>query len=131
MAGFYDRYQLNRGVVPNYNVGLAEAGMDFPTGGGEIPVVDLSTISDGTGLKPTDSFLGSLDFGKLGDMAGLAGSLANTFMGFKQLGLAEDAFNFNKDMKTKEYQMAKDAYDRNVRRAESISDQMRAGRAGG
>lgn len=63
----------------------------------------------------------------LGDLAGLAGSLANTFAGFKQLGLAEDTFNFNKAMKEKEYAMAKDAYDRNVKRATSIGNQMRAG----
>lgn len=80
-----------------------------------------------TNVKPTGSFLGDLNMDKLGNIAGLAGSLANTFMGFKQLGLAEDAFNFNKAMKEKEYAMAKDAYDRNVARARSIGDQMRAG----
>lgn len=68
--------------------------------------------------------------GGLGDLGGLAGGLASTYAGFKQLGLAEDAFNFNKAMKEKEYAMAKDAYDRNVARAKSVGDQMREGKVG-
>ncbi len=63
----------------------------------------------------------------LGKVGSLAGGLAGTYAGFKQLGLAEDAFNFNKELKEKEYAMAKDAYDKNVARAKSVGDQMRAG----
>lgn len=69
--------------------------------------------------------------GSLGKLGTLAGGLADSFMAYKQMGLAEDAFNFNKDMAMKEYNMTKDAYDRNVKRAKSIGDQMRAGGVGG
>lgn len=87
-----------------------------------------------------DSFLGRLDsflgenqntLNTLGDIGNLASGLAGTFAGIKQMGLAEDAFDFNKAMKEREFAMAKDAYDRNVRRAESIGNQMRAGSVGG
>lgn len=123
MPNFYDRFQLNRNQTSPYPSGLAEESLP--------QVIDKSTIYDGPAINTGgDSFLGGLDMGKLGDFAGLAGGLANTFAGFKQLGLAEDAFNFNKGMKEKEYAMAKDAYDRNVARAKSVGDQMRAGKVG-
>lgn len=48
----------------------------------------------------------------------------NTWGGLEELGLAKDAFNFNKNMAEKEYAMAKDAYDRNVKRSEHVASQM-------
>lgn len=72
------------------------------------------------GLKDTT-------WGNIG-MAGQLGlGLANTLTAMDQLRLQKDAFAFNKDMKNKEYAMAKDAYDRNVARAASIGEQMRKG----
>ena len=49
-------------------------------------------------------------------------------MGYKNLGLAEDTFAFNKDMMNKQYAMAKDDYDRQVARSSSIGTQMNAGK---
>lgn len=93
------------------------------------PTQRPTNIPSKTGSSP--SFLDSLgDLGKLGNLASGIGGLASSFAAFKQLGLAEDAFKFNKEMKEKEYAMAKDAYDRNVKRATSIGDQMRAGSVG-
>lgn len=67
-------------------------------------------------------------WGNIGTGLQLGTGLFNAYTGYKQLGLAEDTFNFNKDMAQKEYAMAKDAYDKQVKRASSIGDQMQAGK---
>lgn len=66
-------------------------------------------------------------WGNIGTMGKLGTGLANAYLGYKNYGLAQDTFAFNKDMKEKEYAMAKDAYDRQVARASSIGNQMQAG----
>ena len=79
--------------------------------------------TDGFGLnKGTMKGLGSI-----GDIASGLGSL---YLGSKQLGLAEDTAAFNKDMLTKQYNMAKDAYDKQTARASSIGLQMQTGKVG-
>ena len=79
--------------------------------------------TDGFGLN-TGTMKG---LGSIGDMASGLGSL---YLGSKQLGLAEDTAAFNKDMLTKQYNMAKDAYDKQTARASSIGSQMQAGKVG-
>lgn len=66
----------------------------------------------------------------LGTIGNLASGLGSIFLGSKQLGLAKDAFNFNKDMANKEYAMALEAYNANKARSESIGNQMNAGKVG-
>jgi len=91
------------------------------------------TVPDNWYIKAPDNSarlfgLGKNTWSNIGTMGNLAlGGLA-AYTNWQQLGLAKKAFKFNKDMKQKEYAMAKDAYDRNVARAKSIGDQMRAGK---
>lgn len=94
------------------------------------PVGSMTNLDKGMYLNNAGDTTLGLDNGTWGNIgAGLniAQGLAGLYLGNKQLGLAEDQFAFNKDMATKEYDMAKDAYDRNVKRAEGIGAQMRAG----
>jgi hypothetical protein len=85
---------------------------------------DFSGIgSIGTGPK---TFLG-LDQSTWGGLAAggqLLGGLAGTMLAFDARDLARDTFNYNKMAGDRAYAMAKDAYDRNVRRADFIGNQM-------
>ena len=94
-------------------------------GGNQINVPTNNSIfgADGFGLnKGTMQGLGSI--GQIG------AGLGNLFLGSKQLGLAEDKFEFDKDMLNKQYAMAKENYDRQKARSESIGSQMQSGRVG-
>lgn len=104
----YAEYQDYLNSSGNNNAGLSNLGL----AGSEVG-----------GSKTTGSSLGalgtSLDLG----MKGL-----NAWTGYKELGLKEDAFNFNKQMQEKQYGLAKEAYDRSVARADSIGKQMQEGK---
>lgn len=91
---------------------------------------EMSAIQDSYNNLASPSTSGGLNIGNTGSVLGGIGDLANAWTGYQQLGLAKKAFNFNRDMKEKEYAMAKDAYDRQVNRANSIGSQMQAGRVG-
>ncbi len=96
--------------------------LDSKTGG----VVDQSSTSmfgaDGFGFNK-----GTLEgLGQIGD---LVSGLSGIYLGNKQLGLAKDKFAFDKDMLTKQYDMAKDAYDRQVERTGNIDRKIQAGKA--
>ena len=69
-------------------------------------------------------------WGDIGTVGNLGLGAISAYAGLKNLGLAEQTFNFNKGMTEKEYAMSKDAYDKNVARGQSISDQMAAGKVG-
>lgn len=64
----------------------------------------------------------------LGSIGDIGKGLGGIYLGYKQLGLAEDKFAFDKDMMNKQYAMAKDAYDKQVARANNIGSQMNAGK---
>lgn len=64
----------------------------------------------------------------LGNLSNAATGLGGLYLGYKQLGLAEDKFAYDKEMMDKQYAMAKDAYDKQVARAKNIGDQMNAGK---
>ena len=86
------------------------------------------------GLKAPDtgsSFLGMNkgQWGMASQGVNAVTGLASLYAGMQGLDLARDQLNFNKDQANKQYAMAKDAYDRNVARADSIAAQMRAGSA--
>ena len=66
----------------------------------------------------------------LGSIGQIGAGLGSLFLGAKQLGLAEDKFKFDKDMLNKQYAMAKENYDRQKARSESIGSQMQSGRVG-
>lgn len=85
------------------------------------------------GTQTGDGLFGidNQQWGNIGQAGQLGLGLANAYSGYKNMQLKRDAFDFNKDMKQKEYAMAKDAYDRQIRRATSIGDQMRAGQVEG
>lgn len=107
----------NSASSPLSEFSLRGASANVPT----VNQVDTSSFLDG--LAGDSSGLGSL-----GNIATGISGLASAFAGLKQLGLAEDAFKFNKSAKEKELAMAQDAYDKNVARAKSVGDQMRAGK---
>lgn len=68
-------------------------------------------------------------WGNIGTGVNAVTGLASLYAGLQGLDLARDQLNFNKDQANKQYTMAKDAYDRNVARADSIGNQMAAGSA--
>lgn len=103
--GDYGTQATNKALVSNPNLPTTGS-----TGGG----TGLFGLKDST-------------WGNIGTAGQLGLGLANTLTAMRQLELQKDAFAFNKDMKNKEYAMAKDAYDRNVARAASIGEQMRKG----
>jgi hypothetical protein len=85
--------------------------------------------SIGTGPK---TFLG-LDQSTWGGLAAggqLLSGAVGAYTGLEKLGLAKKVADYNMGMGDKQYAMAKDAYDRNVARATSISDQMAKGKVG-
>jgi hypothetical protein len=78
------------------------------------------------------TFLG-LDQSTWGGLAAggqLLGGAIGAYTGLEKLGLAKKVADYNMAMEDKQYAMAKDAYDRNVARATSISDQMAKGKVG-
>ena len=115
----------------NYGTGLgAQAYENYLTS--SIGNNSLPKTSDVLELANREGLFGISqgNWGNIGTGAQALSGLANVYGNLKQLGLAEDTFNFNKDMANKQYAMAKDAYDRNVARADSISKQMAAGKVG-
>lgn len=117
--------------------GLEGTGMDFNTWL-QTQGIENKAGQFGLASAPKTSLFGDQGFGfnkgtmkGLGQIGDLASGLAGIYFGNKQLGLAEDKFAFDKDMMTKQYNMAKDAYDRKVKRAENIGAQMQAGKVGG
>lgn len=100
-----------------------DPGYNAATGTGNEYGLAKSSLDNSGLFGMSDTTWGNI--GTLGNLA-LGGLAAYTNM--QQLGLAKDAFKFNKDLKNKEYAMAKDAYDRNVARAKSIGNQMNAGK---
>jgi hypothetical protein len=84
-----------------------------------------------TGTDPK-TFLG-LEQGTWGGLAAggqLIGGAVGAYTALENLGLAKKVADHNMAMSDKQYDMAKDAYDRNVARATSISDQMAKGKVG-
>jgi hypothetical protein len=63
-------------------------------------------------------------WGGLGAAGQLLGGAIGAYTGLENLGLARKALDYNMAMGDKQYAMAKDAYDRNVARAEHIGNQM-------
>ncbi|MEA1999014.1 MAG: hypothetical protein U9N61_06815 [Euryarchaeota archaeon] len=97
-----------------YSLDYKEAGIDIKRPGMDLDTDGTQWMGEGGVMDTANATLGTLS------------SLAKVGLGFQELGLAKDTFNFNKDMKKKEYAMAKDAYDRNKKRAVSVGNQMRS-----
>lgn len=120
LAASYQQWQnaVNPSSAPTWknSVSAFDKGLDLPTTNTNLNTSDTGLF----GLKNTT-------WGNIGTAGQLGLGLANTLTAMRQLELQKDAFRFNKDMKNKEYAMAKDAYDRNVARAASIGEQMRKG----
>ena len=94
--------------------------------------VDLG-LGNGVGSSGTSATTLGLEnstWSGLGSLATLGVGGLNAWTGMKQLDLAEDTFDFNKLDANRTYEMAKDAYDKNVARAGSIGTQMNKGKVG-
>lgn len=91
-----------------------------------------SYVSDslGQGSNNTTLGVGNDTWGTIGTIGQIGLGGLNALTGMKQMKLAKDAFNFNVMDKNRTYEMAKDAYDKNVARAGSIGKQMNAGKVG-
>lgn len=87
-------------------------------------VTDLKTgkILDQSGKTGLDTFR------NIGIVSDAVTGLVGIDLGYKQLGLGKDKFAFDKDMMNKQYAMAKDAYDKNIQRSDSIGSQMSSGK---
>ncbi len=86
----------------------------FGMGGGTIS--DTGQLVQGGGLGS----LGNLTFENgLGAIKGLTG-LANAYTGYKQLGLAEDAFDFNKAAANREYVANVQKYNNSLARTAAV-----------
>lgn len=126
----------NGGVVPS-NVGnyltqdqlLAAQTGDFGGYGKNLTRDALGQNVTGVNPGGDTGLFGLKDttWSNIGTLGNLGMGLAGTVAAMEQLNLQKDAFKFNKDMKEKEYGMARDAYDRNVARAAGIGEQMRKG----
>jgi hypothetical protein len=121
----------------DFSKGLTNYGTDTPLG------TNYSNLSFDKEL-PTSSFLknsmGNINpitqepktflgleqgtWGGLGAAGQLLGGAIGAYTGLENLGLARKALDYNMAMGDKQYAMAKDAYDRNVARAEHIGNQM-------
>jgi hypothetical protein len=76
--------------------------------------------------KSDNSFFGNKStMNKIQLGIGITKDVLNTWNNFQQLDLQKKEFEFNKKMATKEFALAKDAYDRKVRRGDSIARQMK------
>lgn len=104
------------GVVNGDKLAIGTNPIDVPTANGMFG-------ADGFGMNA-----GTLK--GLGSIGDIGVGLGKLFLGSKQLGLAEDKFEFDKDMLTKQYAMAKDNYDKQTARSASIGSQMSAGKVG-
>ena len=110
----YAELQDSLNTTGSANAGKADLGIGSGVG------------SSGTGA--TTLGLGNDTWGALGSIGKIGAGLGQAWLGNKQLGLAEDAFAFNKMDKNRTYEMAKDAYDKNVARAGNIGAQMNKGK---
>ena len=90
--------------------------------------VDLG-LGSNVGGGSSQGFMDSIG-GVKGIGTGLSAlsSLGGYFNAKESNALTKDSLNFNKGMANKEYAMAKDAYDRQVKRASNVGDQMNAGK---
>ena len=110
----YNAAGAEAGVGKDFNSYLRDQGLDVGNPGG---------INNDSTLGVSNS-----TWGAVSDIASIGTGLAGAYLGNKQLNLAQDKFDFDKDMMQKQYGMAKDAYDKQVKRAAGIGAQMQAGK---
>lgn len=110
---------------------------NFGSAGGTVEGSKLMLGGNQINVPTNNSIFGTEGFGfnkgtmqGLGSIGQIGAGLGSLFLGAKQLGLAEDKFKFDKDMLNKQYAMAKENYDRQKARSESIGSQMQSGRVG-
>lgn len=110
---------------------------NFGAAGGTVEGGKLMLGGNQINVPTNNSIFGTEGFGfnkstmqGLGSIGQIGAGLGSLFLGAKQLGLAEDKFKFDKDMLNKQYAMAKENYDRQKARSESIGSQMQSGRVG-
>ena len=101
-------------------------------GGNGIPEIDLGMgkTSGSNGVFGGGTSLG-MNTETLGMGLGLLGDLGNIWQARESNKLKRDTLNFNKDMMTKNYNLAKDAYDRRVRRSGNLQANYDAANAKG
>lgn len=88
---------------------------------GEDNKFNIATLNKGdikSGMQSTNGMSGF----QMADVAlGTVSAIGSIWSAVEQNSLAKKTFNFNKDMMTKNYDMAKSAYDARVRRGKNLS----------
>jgi hypothetical protein len=105
---------LNTNGLGSYNIGSMK-----PMVSSLLDKTNSITNNPETTFGLTDKQWGGLAVG-----GQLLGGLTGAYVGLENLGLAKKQYALQEDMLNKQYNMAKDAYDRNVKRAEHIGNQM-------
>jgi hypothetical protein len=85
------------------------------------PVEKIETVGENkrTALTNADGSLTTLGIASVG--MGALESVGNLWSAWENNKLAKKQFAFNKDMATKNYALAKDAYERRVRRSDNLT----------
>ena len=91
--------------MPASNVPM---GTGLSTGAQNIFGMDASTANSLFGSVGPN---GAINPGAVQQVAGLGSALAQSWLGFQQYNLAQDAFSFQKDAFNKQFALSKDAYD--------------------
>ena len=117
-------YTLNKAELGGLTRGYGNLGGAEGTG------LAFSDYLSSMGLeRPQNTTLGLTtdQWGNIGAIGDIGQGLAGLFMGKKMMDAEKARFEASKDLLGREYAMAKDAYDRQVKRAGDIGSQMRAG----
>ena len=130
-------FDVNKGAY-NTDFWTPEQWQSFGSAGGYVDKGKLMLNGEQLAVPETNAgegLFGAEGFGLnngtlkgLGSIGNIATGLGGIYLGTKQLGLAKEKFAFDKDMINKQYDMAKDAYDKQVARAKNIGDQMNVGK---
>ena len=109
------------------NLNFDQQAAIFDSGAAFDSTTGVGGLNYGSTQSATSGFdIGNIDMGSIGSVLNAASAIGGYFNAKDANKQARKEFEYNKSMRDKEYAMAKDAYDRNTKRADYIGNQMRA-----